>query len=258
MDIHNEEFKKRGLSGYDRREVDSFLDRVVDDYGDALDETIDLKNEVARLKTQVNDLQAKVTKYEQNEEAAKHQLADAHVRAQEIINTATEQAHNETAQARVDVDYQKQQLDTIKDDYERVKKEVAGYRTYIQDLLQKAIENLNDDDWQKALDKYFGTERFYPPDGAEPITLTDEEEIVDEDDEEDTGIVDKDDDYEVNFDEEDDPQPMAGDSSNSETIDLNNEEGPEVQVSGTSIVFPEEYKKEINKRIVKPKDNSAI
>ena len=32
MDIHNEEFKKRGLSGYDRREVDSFLDEIIQDY----------------------------------------------------------------------------------------------------------------------------------------------------------------------------------------------------------------------------------
>ena len=43
MDIHNKEFKPRGRNGYDRYEVDNFLDEVVDNYGDALDEVVDLK-----------------------------------------------------------------------------------------------------------------------------------------------------------------------------------------------------------------------
>ncbi|WP_267409421.1 DivIVA domain-containing protein [Lactobacillus sp. B4005] len=245
MDIHDQEFKKRGLSGYDRHEVDAFLDRIVDDYGDALDETVDLKNKITQLNHQVEKLQAEVTRFHKNESAAKAQLADAHVKAQEIINTATQQAHNETAQAKVDTEYQKQQLDTIKADYDRVKKEVAGYRRYIQELLQQAIKNLDDEKWQKALDKYFSTERFYPPDGAEPIMLTDAEEVVDEDDDDDVTVeVDNDGDDEVNFDEDtaDDPKPMAGDSSNSETVNLRENENAPIVEPGAQIIFPDSDK----------------
>lgn len=244
MDIHNEEFKKRGLSGYDRHEVDAFLDQIVDDYGDVLDENVDLKNQIVKLKSQIDELQAQVSKFNHNEAVAKAQIADAKVKAKQIISTATQQANNETAQAKVDTDYQKQQLETIKADYDRVKKEVAGYRRYIQELLQKAIENLEDEKWQKALDKYFSTERFYPPDGAEPIMLTDEEEVVDEDDDNDNLEVDNDGDVEVNFGEGavDDPKPLVGDSANSETVDLQDNEDALVVKSGAKIVFPDEYR----------------
>lgn len=42
MDIHNKEFSTK-LRGYDSKQVDSFLDRIVDAYGDALDQIVDLK-----------------------------------------------------------------------------------------------------------------------------------------------------------------------------------------------------------------------
>ena len=251
LEIHNKEFKKRGLSGYDRREVDSFLDQIINDYGDALDQTVDLKNEIVHLQEQVSDLQKQVKQYKQNEDATKEAVGNAKIQAERIINDATVQANNTTEQAKIDTDYQRQQLETIKSDYERVKKEASGYRSYIQDLLQKAIENLNDENWQKALDKYFDTERFYPPDGAEPIMLTDEDEDVDEDDDDedidgdeevevDNGIDD-----EVNFEqdtEEDNnsPKPMTGDSPSVETV--NNEDTSSNNGSGTTVIFPDDYK----------------
>ena len=242
LEIHNKEFKKRGLSGYDRREVDSFLDQIINDYGDALDQTVDLKNEIVNLKEQVSDLQKQVKQYKQNEDATKEAVGNAKIQAERIINDATVQANNTTEQAKIDTDYQRQQLETIKSDYERVKKEASGYRSYIQDLLQKAIDNLNDENWQKALDKYFDTERFYPPDGAEPIMLTDEDEDVDEDEEVevDNGIDD-----EVNFEqdtEEDNnsPKPMTGDSPSVETV--NNEDTSSNNGSGTTVIFPDDYK----------------
>ena len=64
MDIHNKEFKRRGRNGYDRLEVDSFLDQIVDDYGDTLDQVVDLKNEVVSLNKKLTDLQEKVDDYQ--------------------------------------------------------------------------------------------------------------------------------------------------------------------------------------------------
>lgn len=49
MDIHNKEFSTK-LRGYDSKQVDGFLDRIVDAYGDALDQIVDLKNENVELK----------------------------------------------------------------------------------------------------------------------------------------------------------------------------------------------------------------
>lgn len=242
IEIHDKEFKKRGLSGYDRQEVDSFLDQVIDDYGDTLDQNVDLQNEVVYLRHQVLALQNELKQYQHNENATKEALGNAKVQAQRIINEATIQASDQVTQAKTDTNYERQQLETIKNDYDRVKKEVSGYRTYIQELLQKAIDNLNNDNWQKALDTYFGTERFYPPDGAEPITLTDEEEDVDVDDE--TGVeVDSKSDNEVNFDkgDNDTPSPMTGDSPSVETVKKQDTE-PNNDGSKPVVIFPENYK----------------
>lgn len=246
MDIHEVEFKKRGLSGYDRHDVDQFLDQIVDDYGDALDQTVDLKNEILQLKQQqsemqqqINSLNKQVVDYQKVQQTAQEKITQAQVKAQQIIDEATQNANDQIAQAKVDTDYQKQQLQTIKADYERVKEEAAGYRSYIQKLLQQAIDNLNDEQWQKALDKYFGTERFYPQDGGEPLTLTSAEEDVDED-EEDDGEVDNDSLNEVNFGQDidnDEPRPMTGDSSNNITIDVHDDDP-----GANSFVFPDNYK----------------
>ncbi|MDF7668431.1 DivIVA domain-containing protein [Lactobacillus sp. ESL0680] len=239
MDIHNQEFKKRGLNGYDRQQVDSFLDQVVDDYGDALDQTVDLKNNIVGLKDQVAKLQTQVDQYQQTEKAAEQTLANAQEQAQEIINNATQQIATNT-------NYERQQQETLQADYERLKKEIAGYRNHLQDLLQIAIDNLSDEKWQKALDKYFSTERFYPPDGSEPITLVDDDEDIEDDEELDE--LDNDDEDDVNFEEDieedqslDQPHPMAGDSPSNETVNrqssnsLDNDSGP-------VIIFPDDYK----------------
>ena len=53
MDIHNKEFSTK-LRGYDSKQVDGFLDRIVDAYGDALDQIVDLKNENVELKKKVD------------------------------------------------------------------------------------------------------------------------------------------------------------------------------------------------------------
>ena len=58
MDIHN----KGSLQNFvnkDSKQVDSFLDRIVDAYGDALDQIVDLKNENVELKKRVDKYDVK-------------------------------------------------------------------------------------------------------------------------------------------------------------------------------------------------------
>ena len=77
MDIHNKEFKFRGRNGYDRYEVDSFLDEIVDNYGDALDQIVDLKNEVVSLNSKMKDLQAQVDEYNDKKKSINKSLISA-------------------------------------------------------------------------------------------------------------------------------------------------------------------------------------
>ena len=76
MDIHNKEFSTK-LRGYDSKQVDGFLDRIVDAYGDALDQIVDLKNENVELKK-------KVDKFEKVKDSINESLISAQENAEEI------------------------------------------------------------------------------------------------------------------------------------------------------------------------------
>ncbi|NMB32357.1 MAG: DivIVA domain-containing protein, partial [Lactobacillus sp.] len=246
MDIHNKEFKHRGRNGYDRYEVDSFLDDVVDNYGDALDQVVDLKNEVVSLNKKVEDMQAQVDEYSNMKKSL--------ISAQKTVDQLKENAEAEAKrilddakkEAQTEVGYQKQQQEVISNDYKRLKKQIGEFRSHMQAMLQNEINNLNDETWQHALDEYFHTERFYPGNGAEPIgeeeianeTAIDEEDI-DNDDVNDVNSSQEPDDLDEELsddsdDEETTPKPMTGDSPHHETINLK----PEVpkSSSGPTIV----------------------
>ena len=157
----------------------------------------------------------------------------------QIVNNAKEQA-------TIDANYEKQQKDVIADDYKRLKQEIGEFRSHMQAMLQKQIDNLNDDEWQQALDEYFNTDRFYPDDGSEPIPVADDEDIEDDDDE----VIEQDDvdkqalddvnSYQDPSEGEEESKPMTGDSPNTEQIDVS-KPVPKKR-SGTTIVFPDYYK----------------
>ena len=254
MDIHNKKFKHRGRNGYDRYEVDSFLDDVVDNYGDALDQVVDLKNEVVSLNKKVEDMQAQVDEYSNMKKSL--------ISAQKTVDQLKENAEAEAKrilddakkEAQTEVGYQKQQQEVISNDYMRLNKQIGEYRSHMQAMLQNEINNLNDETWQHALDEYFHTERFYPGNGAEPIgeeeianeTAIDDEDI-DNDDVNDVNSSQEPDDLDEELSDDSDdeeettPKPMTGDSPHHETINLK----PEVpkSSSGPTIVFPDDYKK---------------
>lgn len=269
MDIHNKEFKSRGRNGYDRYEVDSFLDEIVDNYGDALDKIVDLKNEVVSLNRKNKDLQAQVDEYNDKKKSINKSLISAQQNADEMKERAEEEAKRIVAdakkQAENDTLYQKQQQESISSDYKRLKEQVSEFRNRMQAMLQDEIDNLNDERWQHALDEYFHTQRFYPADGTEPIPVGPESQedefareaaLADEDDED----VDNYDEDDVNFsqdpedlsleppedsddDEDDDdsaPKPMTGDSPSHETINVKPDTTDNL---GSKIVFPDNYKK---------------
>lgn len=243
MEIHDKEFRHRGRNGYDRYEVDVFLDQIVDDYGDALDEIVDLKNEKVALTKQIaqfND-QADKNKAKENEtneklkeakEQAKKLIEEAHIEAEDIIDMAHNQA---------DDIYEKGQKDTLAKDYNRLKSQVSEFRKGIQQKLRQEIDDLNDEDWQKALDKYFDTPRYYPEDGSEPHELDDGDlDEIDVDKENPDALESSQEPDDRKEKEKHTPQPMTGDSPSHETIAPKRED---TQLNGGStIVFPDNYK----------------
>ncbi|WP_027825460.1 DivIVA domain-containing protein [Lactobacillus psittaci] len=238
MDIHNQEFKKRGHNGYDRYEVDSFLDKIIDSYGDCLDHNVDLKNENVQLKQEVAELKAKIQEFDKiknsvnsslisAQETADEIKAKAKADAESIINDARQKAEEKAA----DLHYQNQ---TLASDYLRLKKQVKEFRDQTKSLIQKELESLDDDSWQYYLDQYYHTNRMYPADGGEPI------------DPNNSPLVDNGDANDVNLEQEtsnQEPAQLTGDSPKAETIDTDQRNQLEQPKDGdVTIVFPEDYK----------------
>ena len=77
LDIRNHPFRRR-LSGYDREEVDAFLQMVAEDYEDLLRESESLREQGIRLEVRVTDLAA-------NENLLQEDLKRTAVKEAEVI-----------------------------------------------------------------------------------------------------------------------------------------------------------------------------
>ena len=176
MDIHNKEFSTK-LRGYDSKQVDSFLDRIVDAYGDALDQIVDLKNENVELKKRVE-------KFEKVKDSINESLISAQENAEEIkkkTNNEAEEIIQKANQDAADIIQKAQddgakkraelqsQYDTLNHDYDLLKAKVEDFREAIQGMLKDQVKELSDSDWQYYLDKYYGRSRLYPADGSQPL-----------------------------------------------------------------------------------------
>lgn len=256
MDIHNKEFSTK-LRGYDSKQVDGFLDRIVDAYGDALDQIVDLKNENVELKK-------KVEKYEKVKDSINESLISAQENAEEIKKRTNKESKEIIQKANQDAaeiiqkaqdkgenkkaELQKQ-YDTLNKDYDLLKAKVEDFREAIQGMLKDQIKELSDSDWQYYLDKYYGRSRLYPADGSQPL---EDEPIPDgpmtnevpteENDKLSNTEVDNNAINEVNSvqETEDNPEVLAGDSPVKESMQAT-EENTERR-DGPVIIFPDDLK----------------
>ena len=97
MDIHNKDFKKATLRGYNTAEVDEFLDRVVIDY-----EKLFRDNE--KLKEQANAAEKELTQYRKLEKNMQDALTMAQSTAEGVVTSAQKNADDLTATAKKNAD----------------------------------------------------------------------------------------------------------------------------------------------------------
>ncbi len=246
MDIHNKQFDRK-MRGYDADQVDAFLDRVVDAYGDALDQVVDLKNANHKLEEKVehynsikdnlNDslIEAQKSAREVKQQAqtqADKILADAKAKSEKTLADADAKAEQKTKEMQ-------EQYDTLKSDYELLKNKVADFRQQLQDLLVKQTKELGDDDWQYFLDRYYGRNRLYPADG-EPVDVEKVNAEAAPKTPEEKAEVDKEQAADLESNQSDQPQILTGDSPSHES----GQAAPTTTVAGQGpeIVFPDDYK----------------
>ena len=93
LDVRNHPFRKR-LSGYDREEVDAFLQMVAEDYEDLVREAEGLREQGIKLEVRVADLAA-------NETVLRETLTTAQKLSEDLKRTAVKEAEVIVGEAEI-------------------------------------------------------------------------------------------------------------------------------------------------------------
>ncbi len=138
LDIKKQEFRKT-LRGFDPMEVETFLEMVADEYEEILKERNDLKEEVNKLKTQLQD-------YQQVE----HTLKETLMNAQESIKRARANSEKEgqmiireaELKAEEIVGKAFKELEKMKNELLLVKAQKDSFANKLRHLIQSQLELL--------------------------------------------------------------------------------------------------------------------
>lgn len=140
LDIHNKEFPKKALGGYDRDAVDEFLDHVIRDF-----EQIIKEND--RLKQQVEDVSLKLEQYKNLEDTINKTLVVAQETAEEVKANAKKQADLVIQEARLQAE---RIIETGHVKARRIMEENADLsraahvlRTQVRSILQAQLQSLD-------------------------------------------------------------------------------------------------------------------
>lgn len=147
LEIQNKEFK-RNFRGYNTKSVDGFLDEIIEDYEKVYKENIELKDKVNMLADQIRQ-------YNTLEETLKSTLIVAQSTADEVTTSARKKAELiiEDAEANGrELKYKaKEDVRSIKDEYENLKKEIYIFKTRYKSFIEAQLLSL--EDFYQEMDK---------------------------------------------------------------------------------------------------------
>ncbi|NLW17517.1 MAG: DivIVA domain-containing protein [Firmicutes bacterium] len=145
LDIHNKEFKTV-LRGYDRNEVDEFLDLIIKDLEQIFKESAELKDRNQTLQEQLehnHDLELTLhNALVVAQETAEEVKASAKREAQLIIREAEMKAERLVDEAIAKVRRMTAELDEMR-------KQAAVFRSRLVNLLKAQLEMLDSEDWEE-------------------------------------------------------------------------------------------------------------
>ncbi len=144
-DLQNIMFRK-SLLGYNSYQVEDVLEKVVEDLTELIKDN-------ARLKEKLEDSQEKVKYYKGIETSLQNSLLIAQQTSDEVIANAKKSAENiqkeADLRARQILEEANREVLGVRFEYERVKRDVEGYKAKIESIIRaqlKALQNLDDRD----------------------------------------------------------------------------------------------------------------
>jgi cell division initiation protein len=132
MDIEQQEFK-RSFRGYNEEEVDDFLDKIVKDYEELINENVKLNEEIEKINE-------KLKEFSEIEQSLRSALLNAQESAEEIKGRIENEAKVMVKKAEIDADIIKQKASQKEDE---VKNEINNLRRYKFMFIEKFKSMLN-------------------------------------------------------------------------------------------------------------------
>ncbi len=145
LDIHNKEFRTV-LRGYDRNEVDEFLDLIIKDLEQVFKES-------AELKDANHALREKLEHYHNLEQTLHNALVVAQETAEEVKASAKREAQLIIREAEMKaerlVDEAIGKVRRMTAELDEMRKQAGVFRARLINLLKAQLEMLDGDDWEQ-------------------------------------------------------------------------------------------------------------
>ena len=132
MDIEQQEFS-RSFRGYNEEEVDDFLDKIVKDYEELINENVRLNEEIEKMKERLKE-------FSEIEESLRSALLNAQKSAEEMKGRVENEAKVMVKKAEIEAEVIKQRASQKEDE---VKNEINNLRRYKFMFIEKFKSMLN-------------------------------------------------------------------------------------------------------------------
>lgn len=140
LDIQNKDFKTK-LMGYDKSEVNEFLDMIMENYNDLNIENKEYKSRILVLSEQVEG-------YKDIESSLKDAILIAQTTGESIVKNSEQKSSNIIDEANIEKNRILKEADVQiknkKEEYEILKKEVYIFKTRFESFLNSQLMTIED------------------------------------------------------------------------------------------------------------------
>lgn len=157
LDIHNKEFSSR-WRGYDEDEVNEFLEQVLKDYENVLEENKTLKSDLKQTKEQI-------THFNSIEEALQKSILTAQEAAEDVRRNSMKESKLIIKEAEKNADRivneALSRAQKIAVEIEDLKKQSKVFRNRFRMLIEAQLDLVNADDWEDLLEYEMNAENLH-------------------------------------------------------------------------------------------------
>ena len=145
MDIEQQEFTK-SFRGYNEEEVDDFLDKIVKDYEELINENVRLNEEIERM-------QEKLKEFSQIEETLRSALLNAQKSATEMKEKVEDEAKIIIEKAEMEAKSLKQQViqreDLVKNEIDNLRRYKFNFKEKFKSMLNLYLKMIESEDFEE-------------------------------------------------------------------------------------------------------------